>query len=74
VALEHIKWAAWLYAAYPQVKGAAIWYLGGGFGGIADETQQLIAPVQDYSLSHYFGYTPGQGGIEPDLFPPPPPQ
>ncbi|MCI0396715.1 MAG: hypothetical protein L0332_32435 [Chloroflexi bacterium] len=70
LAIEHIEWAAWLYAAYPQVKGAAIWYLGGGFGGIADEAQLLIAPVRDYSLSHYFAYTPGQGAIDPTLFQP----
>jgi hypothetical protein len=70
VAMQHIRWAAWLYAAYPQVKGAAIWYLGGGFGGIANETQRLIAPVHDYSLSHYFAYTPGQGSIAPSLFTP----
>jgi len=68
VALEHIEWASWLLAAYPQVKGAAIWYLGGGFGGIADQAQQLIVPVRDYSLSHYFGYTPGVGLIDPGLF------
>lgn len=74
VAMEHIQWAAWVYAAYPQVKGAAIWYLGGGFSNIHNETQQLIDPVKTYSLSHYFGYTPGQGGIDPDLFPPPPAQ
>lgn len=69
-AMQHIQWAAWLYAAYPQVRGAAIWYLGGGFGGIADEAQLLIAPVRDYSLSHYFAYTPGVGAIDPDLFAP----
>lgn len=70
LALEHIEWASWLYAAYPQVQGAAIWYLGGGFGGIADQAQLLIEPVQQYSLSHYFSYTPGQGAIDPSLFNP----
>lgn len=70
IAMQHIQWAAWLYAAYPQVRGAAIWYLGGNFGNIADQAQLLIAPVRDYSLSHYFAYTPGQGGIDPGLFAP----
>jgi hypothetical protein len=70
VALAHIEWAAWLYAAYPQVKGAALWYLGDGFGGIADEAQLLIGPVREYSLSHYFGYTRGQGAVDPWLFNP----
>ncbi len=68
VALEDIAWASWLYAAYPQVKGAAIWYLGGGFGGVAEEARQLIGPMRDYSLTHYFGYTAGVGAIDPQLF------
>ncbi|MCA9970325.1 MAG: hypothetical protein KC425_08920 [Anaerolineales bacterium] len=72
-ALEDLAWASWLYAAYPQVKGAAIWYLGPGFGGIADEAQKLIAPLTAYQKSHYFGITPGQGRVEPGLFVPVPP-
>ena len=69
-AMADIAWASWLYAAYPQVKGAAIWYLGGNFGGIADEAQLLISPLREYSLSHYFGYTPGLGAIDAALFQP----
>ena len=68
--MEDIAWASWLYAAYPQVKSAAIWYLGGGFLGIADQAQKLIAPVRDYALSHYFAIEPGQGRIDPDPFNP----
>jgi hypothetical protein len=49
-----IPWAAELYAGFPQVKGAAIWYLGPGFGGIANSAQQLIAPLTEYSLQNYF--------------------
>lgn len=71
VAMEHIAWAAWLYAAYPEVKGAAIWYLGPQFGGIANKAQRLIAPLTDYALSHYFVYTPGRGRIDAALFRPP---
>ena len=71
-AMADIQWAAWLYAAYPQVKGAAVWYLGGGYSNIADQTQQLIAPLSSYSRSHYFGVTPGVGAVNPSLFPPPP--
>ncbi len=70
IAMQHIQWASWLYAAYPQVKGAVIWYLGGGFGNIDDETALLIAPVGEYGRSHYFAYTPGIGTIDPDLFAP----
>lgn len=71
-AMEDIRWASWLYAAYPQVKGAAIWYLGGGFGDIADEVQPLIAPVGEYGRANYFIITPGQGLIDPNLFHPNP--
>lgn len=71
-AMADIAWAAWLYAAYPQIKGAAIWYLGTNFGGIADKAQLLIAPVKDYSLSSYFGYTAGAGAIDTSLFEPEP--
>lgn len=67
-ALADIHWANWLYSAYPQVKGAAIWYLGTGYGGIADQAQQLIEPVQEYNLSHYFVREQGQGGIDASLF------
>jgi hypothetical protein len=70
LAMQHIRWASWLYAAYPEVKGAAIWYLGGGFAGIADQAQRLIKPVRDYSLSHYFSYVPGRATLDPSLFAP----
>lgn len=53
-ALEDIAWAARLYAPYPQVKGAAIWYLGPGFQDIANEAQGLIKPVTEYVLGNYF--------------------
>jgi hypothetical protein len=72
-AMEDIRWAAWLYAAYPQIKGAAIWYLGCCFGDIDDQTQQLIAPVADYSISNYFAIVPGFGQIDESIFLPNPP-
>jgi len=74
-AMEDIQWASWLYGAYPQVKGAAIWYLGEGdqFGSIHDQAQQLIAPVHDYSASSYFVIHPGQFPIDESLFIPDPP-
>jgi hypothetical protein len=70
VAMLDINWAAWLYAAYPEVLGAAIWYLGGGgqFGNIANETQRLISPLADYAASHYFIIDPGIGQIDADIF------
>lgn len=72
-ALEDIAWASWLYAAYPTVKGAAIWYLGVGDNGIHNQTQRLIAPLTDYAISHYFIIDPGIGRIDPNIFRPSPP-
>jgi hypothetical protein len=37
-----------------EVLGAAIWYLGPGFGGIAGHAQKLIAPLTEYALQTYF--------------------
>lgn len=50
-ALSDIDLVARDYAIHPQIRSAAIWYLGSGFGGIADETQKLIAPVTQYTLN-----------------------
>lgn len=69
-AITDIEWAARLYAAYPEVKGAAIWYLGPAYGTISEQTQELIAPLGEYSLSHYFSITPGKGAIDPTYFQP----
>ena len=72
-AMEDIRWAGRLYAAYPQIKGAAIWYLGCCFGDVDDQTQRLIAPVGNYSISNYFAITPGTGQIDEAIFLPSPP-
>ena len=74
-AMEDIEWASWLYAAYPQVKGAAIWYLGEGdqFGDIHNQAQKLIAPVRDFSLSNYYIIDPGPFPIDETIFIPDPP-
>lgn len=72
-AIEDIAWASWLYAAYPQVIGAAIWYLGPWCCSLDDKTQLLIEPLTDYAVSHYFVFDPGIGQIDPDLFQPNPP-
>lgn len=71
-ALADIAWAARLYAAYPQVQGAAIWFLGGGFGQIADPTQRLIAPLTQFSLQNYFSapLPPAQVPIDPEAYRP----
>ena len=54
LALEHIDWANRLYAPYPEVKGAAIWYLGPGYDSIAWEAQKLIMPIMAYNLTHAY--------------------
>jgi hypothetical protein len=69
-AMEDITWASRLYAAYPQVRGAAIWYLGGGYDQIADQAQQLIAPMREYAVWTYFVIEPDQRPIDPSLFQP----
>ncbi|MEM7336343.1 MAG: NBR1-Ig-like domain-containing protein, partial [Chloroflexota bacterium] len=46
-ALQDMKEIGDLYAKYPEIKGAAIWYLGPSFGGIANKAQKLIRPAQN---------------------------
>lgn len=53
-AIEDIAWASRLYAHYPQVEGAALWYLGTGYDNIAEQAQPLIAPLTEYALGNYF--------------------
>jgi hypothetical protein len=69
-AMKDIAWAAQLYAAYPEVRGAAIWYLGSGYEGIADEAQQLIVPLRYYVWGNYFAIEPGQKPTNPAQFAP----
>jgi hypothetical protein len=71
-AIHDIEWAAAMYAPYPQVKGAAIWYLGSGFGEIANQVQPLIDPLLNYSLGNYFliPLPPEQAPVEPDSYRP----
>lgn len=69
-AIQDIAWASALYALYPEVKGAAIWYLGPEFAGIADLAQQLIEPLTIYTLRNYHTrpLPPAQAPIDPELF------
>jgi hypothetical protein len=70
VGLEHLAWASWLYAAYPQIKGAAIWFLGPGWENVADAVEHYIVPWRDYALSNYYAIEPGVGQIDAELFRP----
>jgi hypothetical protein len=69
-AIGDIGWAAALYAPYPEVKGAAIWYLGNGFGNIADRAQRLIEPVTYFNLRNYYPIPlpPDRAAINPELY------
>lgn len=69
-ALADIAWASELYAPYPQIKGAAIWYLGNGFGGIANEAQRLIRPLTLYALTTYHAIDPGDAPVDPGPYDP----
>lgn len=65
--LTHIKEIADFYSQFPQILGAHIWYLGSGFGGIADQVQPYIEPVKDLSLVYE---APGAPPPEPPVLPP----
>lgn len=71
-AISDVDWAAAMYAPYPEIKGAAIWYLGGGFGNIANDAQRLIGPVTEYSLGSYFAIPlpPDRAPVNPENFRP----
>ncbi len=71
-AMADVAWASRLYAPYPEVKGAAIWYLGSGFANIANKAQQLIYPVMVYALQNYFPapLPPNRQPIAPEQFAP----
>ncbi|MBK8984723.1 MAG: C39 family peptidase [Chloroflexi bacterium] len=53
-AMADVAAVAEYYARFPEVLGAAIWYLGPGFAGIANLAQRLIQPITQFSLSTTF--------------------
>ena len=62
-ALQDMLKVGELYAPFPEIEGAAIWYLGPGFGGIANKAQRLIKPTLDFTLNHRFEVPEGSGTI-----------
>jgi hypothetical protein len=69
-AMRDIRWAAALYAPFPQLKGAAIWNLGRlscCSDELSDEVESLLAPLTDYSLTHYTAVPlpPNQAALDP---------
>ncbi|MCA9944149.1 MAG: hypothetical protein KC449_11740 [Anaerolineales bacterium] len=63
-AIQDIRKVGELYGRFPEVEGAAIWYLGPHFGGIANKAQRLIKPVTDFTLNHRFAVPDGSGKID----------
>ncbi|MCB8982365.1 MAG: C39 family peptidase [Ardenticatenaceae bacterium] len=53
-AMQDIAAVAEYYAQFPEILGAAIWYLGPGFAGIANRAQRLIKPITEYSVTTTF--------------------
>ncbi|MFN2192295.1 MAG: hypothetical protein ACK2UG_08120 [Candidatus Promineifilaceae bacterium] len=71
-AIDDLKWASKLYAAYPEVKGAAIWNVGIGccFGDISEQVQEIINPVTDLALQKYFAVPAEKQPVNPEQFKP----
>lgn len=65
-----IPWAVNLYAGSPALSGAAIWWLGPGYGGIADRAQKLIDPLMRYALTLDY-VIPMSGTLTPTSVPSP---
>ncbi len=62
-AIEDMRKVGQLYARFPEIEGVAIWYLGPGFGNIANKAQRLIKPVTEFTLNHRFEVPEGSGQI-----------
>ena len=76
LAMEDITWAARLYAAYPQIKGAAIWNLGkleDNLLPLNTQLRDLIDNMLALSLDTTFSAPalPEQAPLDAGLFPPP---
>jgi len=76
LAMEDVTWAARLYAAYPQIKGAAIWNLGKLEDTLLPLNTQMSALIDNMlalSLDTPFSAPapPAQTPLDAALFPPP---
>lgn len=60
-----------LYLLFDEIQGQAIWYLGGGFGNIANKVQPFIQPVGQLTLNYNYDVpnlpTDGIRPIDPAL-------
>jgi len=57
-AMGDIAAVAAIYADHPQILGANLWHLGGGYDGIALEAQKLIEPMTFFTLNTIFDDNP----------------
>jgi hypothetical protein len=76
LAMEDVAWAARLYGAFPEVRGAAIWNLGrldDRLLPLNDQMQDLIDNMLAISLDSYFAapMPPLQASLDAGQFPPP---
>jgi hypothetical protein len=75
LAMEDVTWAARLYGAFPEVKGAAIWNLGkleDTLLPLNTQVRDLIDNMMAFSLDSYFSapLPPLQTPLDANLFPP----
>jgi len=59
-----------LYGRYSNVKGAAVWYLGAGFGEVHKQTQALVVPLWNALLTKTYEVAPVEP-LPPDPDPEP---
>ena len=67
VAMSQMTAVMELYAKYPEVKGAAIWYLGGGYSNIPTKASALFQPLTHQSITSYYE-RPTYPPIDPAIF------
>lgn len=53
-AVAHLDWAQLIYEPHDNILGVSIWYLGSGFGGIANKVNALIPIVGEKSVSYAY--------------------
>mmetsp|Transcript_172 Transcript_172/g.551 ORF Transcript_172/g.551 Transcript_172/m.551 type:complete len:319 (+) Transcript_172:3-959(+) len=54
VGVPQMMEVAAIYAQHETLQSANMWYLGPGFGGIAEYAVKYIQPVKEYTLNHTF--------------------
>lgn len=62
--MEDIIDIASLLEDFPEIRMAAIWHVGGGYGGIANKAQKFIAPLTEYALTTTPPNGGGNGGVD----------